>query len=269
MRRLLTGYVVAFNLRYERQGHLFQNRYKSILCDEEPYLFQLIRYIHLNPIRAGLVSEVQELNRYPYCGHSALMGSIECDWQDVDAVLRVFGEDRIKAREQYLRFVENGLAMDRDQDPIRGDLGPSTKGGNQAAGQFTLDAQVRRDERVLGSNGFFDRSRTDLAREPLIKQDTAWKKWDLAGLANRVAELGGVSVESMMSKGKQRSVVQAKSLFCFLAAEKLGVRMTDLANFLSMTNAGVGYAVSRGRRIFEESLSNSYIESIFQNTEPY
>ena len=55
MRRLMTGYAVTFNKRHKRSGHLFQNRYKSIVCEEEPYLLELIRYIHLNPIRAGLV----------------------------------------------------------------------------------------------------------------------------------------------------------------------------------------------------------------------
>jgi putative transposase len=54
MKRVLTGYAVGFNRRHNRQGHLFQNRYKSILCQEEPYLLELVRYIHLNPLRAGL-----------------------------------------------------------------------------------------------------------------------------------------------------------------------------------------------------------------------
>ena len=56
MRRLLTGYAVNYNRRHNRFGHLFQNRYKSILCQEEPYLLELVRYIHLNPLRAGLIS---------------------------------------------------------------------------------------------------------------------------------------------------------------------------------------------------------------------
>ena len=53
MRRLMTGYAVTFNKRHKRIGHLFQNRYKSIACEEDPYLLELIRYIHLNPLRAG------------------------------------------------------------------------------------------------------------------------------------------------------------------------------------------------------------------------
>ena len=84
MRRLLTGYAVTFNHRYNRHGHLFQNRYKSILCQEEPYLLELVRYIHLNPLRAKLVSSIDKLNRYRYTGHSRLMGRFEDEWQDTD-----------------------------------------------------------------------------------------------------------------------------------------------------------------------------------------
>jgi REP-associated tyrosine transposase len=74
MRRLLTGYVIGFNHRHRRHGQLFQNRYKSIVCQEDLYLQELVRYIHLNPIRAGMVKSLDELRSYDYSGHSSLMG---------------------------------------------------------------------------------------------------------------------------------------------------------------------------------------------------
>jgi len=61
MRRLLTGYAVRFNLRHQRSGHLFQNRYKSVVCEEDSYLLELVRYIHLNGFRAGLVKGMGRL----------------------------------------------------------------------------------------------------------------------------------------------------------------------------------------------------------------
>ena len=70
----MTGYAVTFNKRHKRSGHLFQNRYKSIVCEEDSYLLELIRYIHLNPLRAGLVKDLKELDRYPWTGHSAILG---------------------------------------------------------------------------------------------------------------------------------------------------------------------------------------------------
>ncbi len=74
MRRLLTGYAVSFNRRHRRHGQLFQNRYKSILCQEDTYLRQLVRYIHLNPLWVGLVKDLKGLDTYPFSGHSVLMG---------------------------------------------------------------------------------------------------------------------------------------------------------------------------------------------------
>jgi putative transposase len=62
MRRLLTGYVVNFDRRHRRYGHLFQNRYKSNICEDDPYL-ELTRYIHLNTVRANIVKNLAELNR--------------------------------------------------------------------------------------------------------------------------------------------------------------------------------------------------------------
>ncbi len=83
MRKLLTGYAVNFNLRHKRYGHLFQNRYKSIICEDDPYLLELTRYIHLNPLRAGMVGDVEGLNRYRWAGHSAIMRRVKRDWQDI------------------------------------------------------------------------------------------------------------------------------------------------------------------------------------------
>ena len=60
MRRLLTGYAVSYNRRHKRHGQLFQNRYKSIICQEDSYLLELVRYIHLNPLRAKAVVDLKE-----------------------------------------------------------------------------------------------------------------------------------------------------------------------------------------------------------------
>ncbi|MCX5910245.1 MAG: hypothetical protein NTY64_24495, partial [Deltaproteobacteria bacterium] len=66
MRRLFTGYAQGFNRRHKRRGHLFQDRYKSIVCEEEPYLLEWVRYIHLNPLRGSWVKNFGELDRYPW-----------------------------------------------------------------------------------------------------------------------------------------------------------------------------------------------------------
>ena len=122
MRKLLTGYVVNFNRRYKRYGHLFQNRYKSILCEDDPYLLELTRYIHLNPLRAGIIKDMKELKRYERCGHSAIMGTIKRPWQDSETILAYFGKKRKVAIEKYEKFVEDGIQGGNRFDLVGGGL---------------------------------------------------------------------------------------------------------------------------------------------------
>ena len=100
MRKLLTGYAVNFNIRHRRHGHLFQNRYKSIVCQEESYLTDLVRYIHLNLLRGKIVKDIKELNSCPWSGHSAIVGRVKRAWQDTRYVLSYFGKG-IMARRNY------------------------------------------------------------------------------------------------------------------------------------------------------------------------
>jgi REP-associated tyrosine transposase len=96
MRKVLTGYAISFNRRHGRHGYLYQNRYKSILCQEDEYLLELVRYIHLNPVRAGVVKSLGKLDRYRWSGHSVLVGCRRRTWQDRDEILSHFG---LKKRE--------------------------------------------------------------------------------------------------------------------------------------------------------------------------
>ncbi len=100
MRRLLTGYAVTFNHRYNRSGHLFQNRYKSIVCEEDGYMLELIRYIHLNPLRAGQVENLDELDRYPWCGHAELLGRGRTIGLATDTILPLYSQRKKSSSEK-------------------------------------------------------------------------------------------------------------------------------------------------------------------------
>ena len=87
MRKVLTGYALYFNKKYRRSGYLYQGRYKSILCQEDNYLLELVRYIHLNPLRGKIVQDMEGLRMYKWSGHSVIMGKIKADWQSVGEIL--------------------------------------------------------------------------------------------------------------------------------------------------------------------------------------
>ena len=107
MARLNTGYAQAFNRRHDRIGYLFQNRYKSVPVADDRYFLALVRYIHLNPMRAGLVSSLYELARYPWAGHAPLMGTGHAPFQDTLSVLSQFGERASEARARLLEWMRN------------------------------------------------------------------------------------------------------------------------------------------------------------------
>ena len=111
MQRVLGGYAREFNRRHHRHGHLFQNRFKSVVVEADAYLLELVRYIHLNPVRAGLLADVAALDRYPWTGHARLMGVVDDGWQAVDSVLSLFGPRIGEARRAYRSFVEAGVAQ--------------------------------------------------------------------------------------------------------------------------------------------------------------
>ena len=157
MRRVLTGHAVTFNRRHRRHGHLFQNRYKSILCEEDVYLKELVRYIHLNPLRAGLVKNLGELGPYPYTGHSVLMGKTKRDWQDRDYVLGYFGTSERHAKKNYLSFVAEGVERGRSPELVGGGLLRSVGGWKRLKELRDSGEKVRADERILGRSEFVER----------------------------------------------------------------------------------------------------------------
>jgi len=112
LRSLLTGYAGAFNRRHHRVGHLFQNRYKSIVVVEEPYLLELVRYLRLNPLRATGVRDLRAQARYPWTGHRALVGPVARPRQATQTILAPCGPPAARARRA--RRVPSGGVRRRD-----------------------------------------------------------------------------------------------------------------------------------------------------------
>ncbi len=156
MQRVLTGHAVYFNRRHRRHGKLFQNRYKSILCQEDAYLLELVRYIHLNPLRAKVVSDFRKLDRYLYCGHSRLVGKHESNWQDVSYILHQFGKSKSAARRHYRAFVKKGIELGRRPELTGGGLIRSLGGWSTAKILRRSIERIKSDERILGDGEYVE-----------------------------------------------------------------------------------------------------------------
>lgn len=252
MRRLLTGYAMYFNRRHRRYGHLFQNRYKSILCQEDPYFQELIRYIHLNPLRANLVNGIGALDKYPYSGHSALMGMVKNEWQDTEYVLGWFGKGIKQARSRYHDFIKEGISMGKRPELTGGGLVRSVGGWLNLMEMRRAKVFVKGDERILGEGDFVEQilqeSGEAFEQKSLLKS----QGWDLDKLAAHVAKLLEIDVSVVWSAGKYRHIVEARSLLCYWAVRDLGVSMTSLAKRLKLSVAAITQSVERGERLKEE-----------------
>ncbi|OGW61326.1 MAG: hypothetical protein A2V83_00370 [Nitrospirae bacterium RBG_16_64_22] len=251
MRRILTGYAGEFNRRHRRHGHLFQNRYKSVLCQEDPYLLELVRYIHLNPQRSGLVSEVQGLAQYPYCGHGALLGRRRIGWQDTAYVLRLFGHSQADARRRYLQFVKEGERQGRRPELTGGGLRRSLKGW-EVPGKKSRSLRMASDERILGE-GDFVLETLKAAEERLTRQAALRRKgYDLERLLDEASARLSVAGRRILSRSRERQAVRARDLFSYWAVREIGQTGVAVARFLGVSPAAVSLAVTRGEKIANE-----------------
>ncbi|HPV48212.1 MAG TPA: transposase [Smithellaceae bacterium] len=253
MRRLLTGYALWFNRSRCRHGHLFQNRFKSILCQEDSYLLELVRYIHLNPLRARLVKSIQELDAFPYSGHSTLMGGFQKSWQETDEILKLFGSKPALARRMYRQFVEQGIGQGRRNDLAGGGLIRSA-GGWEGLKQKREEGQYQRsDERILGDSDFVSRV-LEKTKESLTKsQKLKSEGMDVDKIAAQVSRLMGIAVEDVWAIGKQQHIVNARSLLCYWAVRELGVSMSSLSRRLRISLPAISKSVVRGKQIAEDN----------------
>ncbi len=221
MRSLLTGYAGAFNRCHKRVGHLFQNRYKSIVVEEEPYLLELVRYLHLNPLRAKIVSTLRALDQYPWTGDSALLGTVPRPWQATGEVFSYFGRR------------------------------PALQGGGlvRSEGGWTAVARLRRgpeaylgDERILGSAAFVEAVRQEVeAAHPPVARPFA-----LADFVRRACQPLGVAPTVLLGRGRRPAISQARAGIAYLWIEGLGQSGRTLAPMLGLHPAVVYKAARRG-----------------------
>ncbi len=244
MRRLLTGYAQQFNRRHNRSGHLFQNRYKSFLCEEDPYLLELVRYIHLNPIRAGLVKDMAELENFPWCGHGAIMGRKTRQWQDALFVLSLFDEEPAIATKAYCSFVEKGIALGKRPDLVGGGLVRSA-GGWVAVQHLRKSKEVfASDERILGSSDFVA-SVLKQAHEDYERRRGA--DIDLESLAALVCASLGLTLAMLKSPSKQSPIARARAIISHIAFDSLQIKGVDIGRLLNVTPSAVSKLAAKGR----------------------
>jgi putative transposase len=241
MRRLMTGHAVRYNLRPERSGHLFQNRYKSIVVEEEPHLLELIRYVALNPVRAGLVHSAEELDQYRWSGHGVLVGARRESWQEAEEVLARFARRRREAVARYRQYVIDGWNQGRREDLTGGGLIRSA-GGAQKVGRQRPEEREAADDRILGSGEFVEAVWRAAAT---VGVERPRRRWD--DILKEIADRFGFETARILGGSRERRVSRARREFFLRALEEGGMSMAQLARRCAMNPASVSRAIALAR----------------------
>jgi len=197
------------------------------------------------------VKDLNELARYPYCGHSVIMGKMKRPLQDTEGVLGMFANKLGAARRAYRLFVEKGIAEGRRQDLTGGGLLRSAGGWEGVKALREEKVYQRNDERILGDGEFVGRVLAS-AEEAMEKRYALRARGvNLALIASRVSHVLGLKPEEVWAEGKHRRTVEARSLLCYSAVRELGVPMSSLARKFELSIPSVSESVTRGRRIAE------------------
>jgi REP element-mobilizing transposase RayT len=239
MRPLNADYARTYGERHGRRGYLFQDRYKSVVTQDQRYVEELIRYVHLNPLRAGICRDIGALDRYPWTGHSALMGSVTRDFQDTAAVLRRFGQSTEEGRAAYRRFVGDGDGTDATVDAVR-----VVNRGTQSA---TKPATW-----VIGDRDFVKHAiETDRCRRITVK------KWAATGqtlddLRGAVAQSYGLDREALLHRSRLSEVADARKVLAYVGHRELGFTVAEIGRYLSISGPAVSQMLRDGGRLAKD-----------------
>lgn len=225
MQGLLTAYSRYHNRKYRKVGHLFQGRYKAILCQEDRYLAELVRYIHLNPVRAKMVARPED---YEYSGHRAYLGVDTSGLVDVEPVLRHFGANRRRAVNVYSQFVNAALGQERQPE-------------------YYLAAEGR----MLGDGEFVDELKHRIG-DYVSRRDRRDGKADIEKIVKAAEKATGFQRKEFCSKRKNRQLVMVKEAIIVIGQDS-GVSARELAEVLGVDPSAVSKRREAARARSESS----------------
>ena len=210
MQGLQQSYSQYFNLRHRKTGHVFEGRYKAILCQKDQYLLQLIRYIHLNPVRAGMVRSPE---RYRYSGDHVYLQGKATETIDPATVLSMLG-----GKQAYRRFVQDGLSEGHKEE------------------YYAVE-----DQRFLGAEGFGARL---LKKEAGLSGKTLTRR-SIETVARELAKLLKIDVQALCSPDQGWAISKARTIAAYVLVRRLGYRLSDVAAYFGRDMATLATLLAR------------------------
>lgn len=206
-------YTRWLNDKRQKTGHLFQGRYKALLVAQDSYLLELVRYIHLNPVRAGLVKQPED---YQWSGHNCYIGKEILSWLTTDWVLGQFAEDMTSARHDFAKFMNDTSELNHDNKFYRGN---------------------KKDGRVLGDDVFLDRI--------LNRKDTSVNKPVFEEIEESVCQAFSLSRIELRNRGTRHRPAQARALAGLIATQLETSTLTEVAEYFQRDISTLSTVIKR------------------------
>ncbi len=257
MHRLETSYAMYFNRRHDRCGHLVQNRFKSLLVEDEEYLLRVSRYVMLNPIEAVIVTDLDELRAYPWTSYPDLMGDRGFQLTDSEFTLKLFSDNPEQARRDLTRWMQAGIDEPDDIGKIleRGPGRPVVVDPYRSSAQRIAD----RDSYVIGDPAFIRRVLAE-ARHPKAKQTRRTTSgWSTDLVLAEVCERLGATSDKVREGRRDRRTSAARAATAWISHTLLDVSLVDLAAVLAVSPSALSHAMARGREIAHEHCADLLI----------
>ncbi len=226
-------YTQFYNRGHHTRGHLFQGRFKSILLDGNRYLKELIRYIHLNPVRAMMVDDPLH---YPWSSHQAYLMKQEFTWLARDGGLKNFGDSRKEALDAFNRFIIAGIGQD---------VGIDFKNGNS--------------EGILGDDEFIEIIQEEIESGGINGRVTI----DLKTLISVVTDWYAIDAEILLKPGIDRRISHIRAVTALLAKDAEGVSLLELSRFFGRSDSSMSQAAARlETRMYASDILKNEIDNL-------
>ena len=245
MRKVLSWYAQYFNHKHKRSGHLFENRYKSILCEEERYLLSLVRYIHLNPVRAEIVKSMKGLNKYRWSGHRAFIGKSDHEWMDKEYVLEQFSSRKRVALKEYYKFIEERISIGYNEELSGGGLIRSAGGWSNVLSMRTRKERMEYDERILGGGDFVNSILKDTEEKEARQLKLRLKGKSIKSIMEEECKKGQVSPIELKNGCRRVKVSIVRRKIACRSLEELGLSYADIARHLGVNTSAISNIISK------------------------
>lgn len=203
MQGVLQSYTQYFNLKYKKVGHVFQGRYKAILCQQDLYLMALIRYIHLNCVRAHFV---EHPSKYKWCSHNDYLNGLS-EITDVDMGLKFLSSDKGTAIKKYKTFIDDGMGLKIDS-------GPFIITGQQVLGDEIFVKKISDKYSYLEDES-----------KPIVQ-------CGLPQVWEALMEIMNVTEEDVLSRSRDKQILSGRAVFVYLCKRFCGMKSLDIAELL-------------------------------------